>query len=225
MKLLVCEDEIELSEVLVEILKRNNYQVDAVYDGEEALDYLDIEEYDGIILDIMMPKLNGIEVLKTIRANGNNTPVIMLTAKTELDDRVSGLDAGADDYLAKPFESKELLARVRAITRRKSELLSNNLEFNDLVLNRLTFELECNDNVVKLSSKEFLMMEMLMVSPKIYFSTEHIMEKIWGYESDSEINVVWVLVSAVRKKIKAVDSKVRLVASRKQGYRLEVDDA
>ncbi len=223
MKLLLCEDEIELSETLAEILKRNNYSIDVAYDGEEALDYLNLAEYDGVILDVMMPKVDGIEVIKTLRKRGNNIPVIMLTAKSELDDRVIGLDSGADDYLTKPFEIDELLARVRAITRRQSEFVDNILEFSNLVLDRSTFELSAK-SMEKLTSKEFQMLEMLMLNKNSYISTELFMEKIWGFDSDAEINVVWVCISTLRKKLSNVGCNVKLVTSRKMGYRLEEID-
>ncbi len=223
MKLLLCEDEIELSETLAEILKRNNYSIDVAYDGEEALDYLSLAEYDGVILDVMMPKVDGIEVIKTLRKRGNNIPVIMLTAKSELDDRVIGLDSGADDYLTKPFEIDELLARVRAITRRQSEFVDNILEFSNLVLDRSTFELSAK-SMEKLTSKEFQMLEMLMLNKNSYISTELFMEKIWGFDSDAEINVVWVCISTLRKKLSNVGCNVKLVTSRKMGYRLEEID-
>ncbi|MFV0424992.1 MAG: response regulator transcription factor [Bacilli bacterium] len=225
MRLLLCEDEVDISDTLVEILKLNKYSVDAVYDGEEALDYLEFGNYDCVILDIMMPKKYGLEVLQIIRKMGNNIPVIMLTAKSELDDRVLGLDSGADDYLAKPFEIKELLARIRSITRRQSEFVDNVLEFSDLKLNRATYELICDEKTTKLPPKEFQMLEMLMKNPKQYISTDHFMEKIWGYDSDAEINVVWVCISSVRKRINEVCNNVSLVTSRKMGYRLEAQDA
>ncbi len=221
MRLLICEDEIELSNNLVEILKHHNYSVDAVYDGEDALYYLETQLYDGVILDIMMPKLNGLVVLQKVRENGNNIPIILLTAKTEIEDIVKGLDLGADDYLPKPFNSKELLARVRSITRRKSVLDGSTLEFGNLKLDRLTFEMHAN-NKVKLANKEFQIMEMLLLNQKQCISTEVFMDKIWGYDTDSEINVIWVYISNLRKKLKEIDANVNIIASRKLGYKLEV---
>ncbi|MBQ2100685.1 MAG: response regulator transcription factor, partial [Lachnospiraceae bacterium] len=182
MRLLLAEDEEELSEALAAVLRHNNYSVDTVFDGQEALDYLEGQEYDGVILDIMMPKKSGIEVLKTIRSHKNQVPVLLLTAKTQVDDRVEGLDAGADDYLGKPFAMKELLARVRAMTRRQSSNLTDNmLTYGNLSLNRVTFELSVGEEKIRLANKDFQMIEMLMVNPGQIISTERFMEKIWGY--------------------------------------------
>ncbi len=220
MRLLLAEDERELSDALVAVLRHNNYSVDAVYNGQDALDYLEGQEYDGAILDIMMPKMSGIEVLKTIRAHKNQVPVLLLTAKTQVDDRVDGLDAGADDYLGKPFVMKELLARVRAITRRQSALTDNMLTVGNLNLNRTTFELSVGEEKVRLANKDFQMMEMLMVNPGQIISTERFMEKIWGYDSETEINVVWVYVSNLRKKLTALGADMEIKAVRNQGYSL-----
>ncbi|MCR5499743.1 MAG: response regulator transcription factor [Acetatifactor sp.] len=222
MRLLLAEDEEELSEALAAVLRHNNYSVDTVYDGQEALDYLEGQEYDGVILDIMMPKKNGIEVLKTIRAHKNQVPVLLLTAKTQVDDRVEGLDAGADDYLGKPFAMKELLARVRAMTRRREGLTDNLLTIGNLSLNRLTFELSVGEEKVRLANKDFQMIEMLMVNPGQIISTERFMEKIWGYDSETEISVVWVYVSNLRKRLAALGANVEIKAVRNQGYSLEL---
>ena len=222
MRLLLAEDEEELSEALAAVLRHNNYSVDTVYDGQEALDYLEGQEYDGVILDIMMPKKNGIEVLKTIRAHKNQVPVLLLTAKTQVDDRVEGLDAGADDYLGKPFAMKELLARVRAMTRRREGLTDNLLTIGNLCLNRLTFELSVGEEKVRLANKDFQMIEMLMVNPGQIISTERFMEKIWGYDSETEISVVWVYVSNLRKRLAALGADVEIKAVRNQGYSLEL---
>ena len=221
MRLLLCEDEVELSDGIVAILKHNNYSVDAVYDGEEALNYLETENYDGVILDIMMPKIDGISVLKTIRSKGNNVPVMMLTAKSEIDDKVLGLDCGADDYLTKPFVAKELIARVRAMTRRQAEITDKTLLFGNVLLDRFTFELKADEKVVLLANKEFQIFEMLMINPLNVISTERFMEKIWGYDSNSEINVVWVCISSLRKKLIGIDAKVEIKARRNLGYYLE----
>ena len=222
MRLLLAEDEEELSEALAAVLRHNNYSVDTVYDGQEALDYLEGQEYDGVILDIMMPKKNGIEVLKTIRAHKNQVPVLLLTAKTQVDDRVEGLDAGADDYLGKPFAMKELLARVRAMTRRREGLTDNLLTIGNLSLNRLTFELSVGEEKVRLANKDFQVIEMLMVNPGQIISTERFMEKIWGYDSETEISVVWVYVSNLRKRLAALGADVEIKAVRNQGYSLEL---
>lgn len=221
MRLLLAEDEKELSNALVTILKHNNYSVDAVYDGLEALDYLQAENYDGVILDVMMPKMDGITVLKKLRERGSDLPVLMLTAKSEIDDRVLGLDSGADDYLTKPFATKELLARIRAMTRRQAEVTDNILSFGNIKLNRSTYELFSETESFRLANKEFQMMEMLMTNPRILISTERFMDKIWGYDSEAEINVVWVYISYLRKKLSALDANIAIKATRGVGYSLE----
>lgn len=221
MRLLLCEDERELSEALVAILKHNNYSVDPVYDGEEALAFLEAQNYDGVILDIMMPKVDGIKVLKTIRGKGNNIPALMLTAKSETADKVLGLDCGADDYLSKPFETKELLARIRAMTRRQGELTNSVLAFGNIILDRATFELKSETRGFRLANKEFQMIEMLMTHPKHIISIEKFLERIWGYDSEVEINVVWVYISYLRKKLAALNAGVEIKASRNIGYSLE----
>lgn len=221
MRLLLAEDEKELSKALCAILKHNNYSVDAVFNGQDALDYGLCENYDGIILDIMMPKMNGLDVLKELRAQGVSTPVLMLTAKAEVDDRILGLDLGADDYLTKPFSMGELLARIRAVTRRKSEFSPNLLTSGNISLNRETFELTAESNSVRLGNKEFQMMEMLMSNPGRLISTEQFMERIWGYETEAEINVVWVYISYLRKKLTNLNANVEIKAVRGVGYTLE----
>ncbi len=221
MRLLLAEDEKELSDALVAILKHANYTVDAVYDGEEALDYLDTGVYDGVILDIMMPKKDGITVLREARAKGMTLPILILTAKSEIDDKVLGLDAGADDYLTKPFSMKELLARVRVMTRRKAESTDNLLTFGNLTLDTATFELKCGEKSLRLANKEFQMMQMLMVSPGQIISTEKFMDKIWGWDSETELNVVWVYISYLRKKLQNLGANVKLAAVRGSGYTLE----
>lgn len=219
MRLLLAEDEKELSNALTVILKHNNFSVDAVYNGLDALDYISLGKYDGVILDIMMPGLDGISVLKKVRAAGNSVPILLLTAKGEIDDRVLGLDSGADDYLPKPFSTKELLARIRAMTRRKADITADNLlSTGDITLDRLKFELSCNGNTTGLSGKEFQMLEMLMLSPEHVISTELFMEKIWGLDSDAELNVVWVYISNLRKKLKSIGSNVQIKAARSLGY-------
>ena len=221
MRLLLAEDEKELSKALTAILVHNNYSVDAVYNGREALEYINCENYDGVILDIMMPEIDGITVLKNIREKGNSVPVIMLTAKSEIDDRVLGLDCGADDYLTKPFAMKELLARIRAMTRRQDEITNSVLKFSNISLNRATFELYSDTGSFRLANKEFRMLEMLMTNPRHLISTERFMEKIWGYDSEAEINVVWVYISYLRKKLSAINAKVNIKATRNAGYSLE----
>ncbi|MCR5736026.1 MAG: response regulator transcription factor [Eubacterium sp.] len=221
MKILLAEDERELSEALVAILNHNNFTVDAVYDGQEALDFLAVEEYDGVILDLMMPKVDGITVLKKIRSQGNDVPVLILTAKSDLDDRVLGLDSGADDYLGKPFAAKELLARLRAITRRKTEAVSAVLTFGNISLDTTSFELSSPTGSIKLQNKEFQMFELLIANPKQLISTSRFFEKIWGYDSEAELNVVWVYISYLRKKLSSLDANIQIKATRNQGYSLE----
>lgn len=221
MRLLLAEDEKDLSKALVAILEHNNYSVDAVYDGEEALEYLEGENYDGIILDIMMPKMDGITVLKTIRQRGNSVPVLMLTAKSEIDDCVLGLDSGADDYLSKPFDTKELLARIRSITRRKTESTGVILYMGNISLNCLNFELSSPKGSIRLSNKEFQMLQIMLANQGQLISTEKFMEKIWGYDSNVEINVVWVYISYLRKKLAQLEADIRIRATRNLGYSLE----
>lgn len=220
MRLLLAEDERPLSDALVAILTHSNYSVDAVYDGQEALDYLEYGEYDGVILDIMMPKKDGITVLKTIRAAGNTVPVLLLTAKSEIDDRVEGLDAGADDYLPKPFASKELLARIRAMTRRQPALQDTDLRCGNVSLSRTDYTISGPGGTVKLANKEFQMLEMLMANPGQVIATERFLEKIWGYESEAEINVVWVNLSSLRKKLASAGADIQIKANRGLGYSL-----
>lgn len=221
MRLLLAEDEKELSKALTAILKHNGYSVDAVYNGKDALDYLLGGDYDCAILDIMMPLLDGISVLKGIRHEGLDLPVIMLTAKSEIDDRVFGLDSGADDYVTKPFVAKELIARIRAVTRRKSETESPNLTFENITLNRSTCELSSDKASIRLANKEYQMLEMFMSNPRQIISPDRFMEKIWGLDSDTEQNVVWVYISYLRKKLAKVGANVQIKAARNMGYSLE----
>ena len=226
MRLLLAEDEKELSNALVAVLKHSNYSVDAVYNGTDALAYASADNYDSIIMDIMMPGMTGLEVLREIRRKGNRVPVLLLTAKSELEDKVTGLDAGADDYLTKPFAMSELLARVRAMTRRLADTVpSDELCFGDVKLSRSSFELTGPKDSVRLGNKEFQLLEYMMQNPNMLISTERFMEKIWGYDSDAEINVVWVYISYVRKKLAAVGSAVTIRAARGSGYSLEYKDA
>lgn len=221
MKLLIAEDERDLSKALTAILERNHYSVDSVYNGTEALEYLDHGDYDGLILDIMMPGMDGITLLKTLRARGNAIPVLLLTAKSEIDDKVTGLDAGANDYLTKPFAANELLARIRAMTRGQNPSLNSTLQAGNLLLDLASFELSSPTGNFRLTNKEFQMMEMMMRHPKNLISTENFMEKIWGYDSEAELNVVWVYISYLRKKLKALHADVQIKAVRNAGYFLE----
>ncbi len=221
MRLLLAEDEKALNKALVAILKHNNYSVDSVFDGEEALDFLESEVYDALILDVMMPKVDGFEVIRRLREKGNKIPVLMLTAKSDVDDKVTGLDLGADDYLTKPFVTKELLARIRAITRRQDDFKDNVLVFGDIRLDRTSFELVGSKGKVLLTSKEFQIMEAFMQSPGKVISAERFMEKVWGFDSDAEINVVWTYISYLRKKLKQIGSQANIKAVRNVGYVLE----
>lgn len=224
MRLLLAEDETELSNALVTLLKHNQYSVDAVYNGLDAYDYITGGDYDGVILDIMMPGMDGITVLKKVRGEGIKVPVLMLTAKSEIDDRVEGLDAGADDYLTKPFAMKELLARVRAMTRRQGEVSDMKLSFGNIVLDRSSFTLYCTknkENTVRLNNKEFQMMEMFLLNPGNVISADRLMEKIWGYDSDADQNSVWVYISNLRKKLSSLDPDINIKAVRGLGYSLE----
>lgn len=221
MRLLLAEDEKALSKALVAILERNNYSVDAVYDGQSALDYLEMDNYDAVILDIMMPKVDGLTVLRKVREKGNLIPILLLTAKSEVDDKVEGLDAGANDYLAKPFHSKELLARIRAITRTQAAQTNSKLTMGNVTLNRATFELSTVKGSFRLANKEFQMLELLMCNPHQLISSERFLEKIWGYDSEAEIHVVWVYISYLRKKLSALHADVQIKATRNAGYSLE----
>ena len=221
MRLLLAEDEAALSKALTAILERNNYSVDSVCDGQAALEYLESDNYDGVILDIMMPKIDGITVLRKLRQKGSLVPVLLLTAKSEVDDKVLGLDAGANDYLTKPFHSRELLARIRAMTRTQTAHPDSQLQMGNVVLNRASFELSTPSGGYRLANKEFQMMEMLMSNPKCLISSERFMEKIWGYDSEAEINVVWVYISYLRKKLAALHATIHIKASRNAGYSLE----
>lgn len=222
MKLLLVEDEKQLSEALQQILIKNKYSVDAVYNGDEGLDYALTGVYDVIILDIMLPKLNGLEILKMIRKRKISTPVILLTAKGSVDDRILGLDSGADDYLPKPFSPDELLARLRALTRRNGDFINENiLEFSDIKLNLSTYDMEVNDNSITLTQKEFEILKYFMQRPKLVVSKDDLITKLWGFDSDIEHNNIEVYISFLRKKLAYVESNVKITTIRRVGYRLE----
>ena len=221
MKLLLAEDERELSRALVRILEHNQYTVDPVYDGEEALAWLEMGEYDGVILDVMMPKKDGIQVLQAMRRRGDATPVLILTAKDEVEDKVLGLDSGADDYLTKPFAVQELLARIRAMTREKTAFGSSVLTFGNLSLDRATGLLSSPAGQLRLPNKEYQMLELLMANPRQLVPTQRFMDRIWGYDSDTELKVVWVYLSYLRKKLAALEANVEIRSSRGLGYSLE----
>lgn len=224
MRLLLAEDERELSEALTAIFEHNHYEVDAVYNGTDALDYILVGDYDGVVLDVMMPGMDGFEVLKKVREQKNDVPILMLTAKADIDDRVFGLDNGADDYLGKPFAAKELLARVRAITRRKTEALATKISVGNVELDEASGILTGPKEEIRLPNKEFQMLEMLMNNPKQIISADRFLEKIWGYDTDSDVNVVWVMISYLRKKLTKSGANVQIKAVRNQGYTLEVLD-
>lgn len=216
----MAEDERYLSSALCEILSKQKYDVDSVYDGDSALEYIRSGVYDLVILDIMMPRMDGVEVLKAVRSEKNPVPILMLTARDEVQDKVAGLDLGADDYMTKPFSTDELLARVRALTRRRGEVLMEVVEHGGLKLNLKTKELSCGGNTVALSLKEFKIMEMLIQNPNQIFPKERIIEKVWGGDSDAEHNNLEVFISFVRKKMRFLDSSVEIRTTRGLGYSL-----
>lgn len=220
MRILLAEDERSLSRAITALLERSNYSVDPVYDGVEALDYLAGGNYDALILDIMMPKMDGMEVLHRLRAQGDPIPVLLLTAKSEIADKVHGLDSGANDYLTKPFATAELLARLRAITR-QSVQLSSRLSFGNLCLDQTTFELSSPVSSFRLANKEYQMMELFMRHPRQIIHPDRFLERIWGYDSEVEVSVVWVYISYLRKKLSALHADVQIKAHRNAGYSLE----
>lgn len=221
MRLLIAEDEADLAEALGAFFEKNHFSVDIVHDGRAACDYAEAGAYDGMVMDVMMPYMDGFAVLRTLRERGDKTPILMLTARGETRDRVTGLDLGADDYLPKPFDPDELLARVRALLRRSDTYRPSVLPFGDLSLDPATGELSCGTRRVRLSGREFQLMELFLRSPGMLFSAERLMEKIWGWDSEAEISVVWVNISNLRKKLKAIGSTVQISASRGLGYLLE----
>ena len=221
MRILFAEDDKDLSRAVKALLEHSGYSVDAVFNGRDALDYARSGGYDGLIFDWMMPEVSGVEALARLRQGGVATPCLMLTARDAVEDRVTGLDAGADDYLPKPFATSELLARVRAMLRRKADYAPDVLRFSDIKLDRAGMELHCNGQSEKLTNKAFQLMEMLVEHPHVVHSVDAIMEKVWGWDSESEINVVWVNISSLRKKLKAMGAHVEIKAMRGTGYSLE----
>lgn len=222
MRILLAEDERSLSRAVIALLKKNNYSADAVYDGQEALEYLEAGNYDALILDLMMPKMDGLTVLRTLREQGNPIPVLILTAKSEVDDKVLGLDTGANDYLTKPFSTQELMARIRAMTRSQTGgQVTSRLTFGNITLDQATFELSSPAGSFRLANKEFQMMEMLMRNPRQIIPTERFLERIWGYDSEVELSVVWVYISYLRKKLSALRSNIQIKVTRNAGYSLE----
>ncbi len=221
MRILIAEDETELAKGLKFLLEKNKFTVDAVHDGEEALNYFQSRDYDVVILDIMMPKVNGLDVLRQIREAGSKVPVLMLTAKAEIEDRVAGLAAGADDYLPKPFASPEFIARVKALSRRNTGYTEACLSFGNVRLDCNRYEMSCENRTVRLNNKEFQVMELFMRNPRFVFSTGHLMDKIWGQDSEADISVVWTYVGFLRKKLKELDADIEIRTARGAGYFLE----
>lgn len=222
MKLLYAEDEPALSEAVVDYLTYHKYIVDAVYDGADAYDYAITGEYNGIILDIMMPKRDGLDVLSALRRNGCKTPVLLLTAKTPVEDRIRGLDAGADDYLPKPFDMGELMARIRAMLRRREEFHPDLLRFGELTLNMQSGEIGVEKMSIQLPKQEYRLMEQLMLNHTMFLSTEDLLVKAWGYNTETDINSVWLYISYLRKRLASIDSKVEIISKRNVGYKLEM---
>lgn len=221
MKLLYAEDEPALSEAVVDYLTYHKYIVDAVYNGEDAYDYAISGGYDGIILDIMMPKRDGLEVLSALRQNGCRTPVLLLTAKTQVEDRIQGLDTGADDYLPKPFDMGELIARIRAMLRRREEYHPDLIRFGDLTLDLQSGAINVGEMSFQLPKQEYRVMEQLMLNHTLYLSSEHLLVKAWGYDAETDLNIVWLYISYLRKRLSAMDSRVEIVSKRNVGYKLE----
>lgn len=221
MMILFAEDELAMSEAVVDILTYHNYTVDAVYNGNDALLYADIKEYDGMILDIMMPGLDGLSVLRELRKKGNHTPVLLLTARGEVEDCIQGLDAGADDYLPKPFVMDELLARLRAILRRKESFTPSILQFGNVTLDQGRFVLSSDKNSLSLGKLEYKIMELMMMHPRLSFSADVLLERVWGYDSSAEVDTVWVYISYLRKKLNLLGANIEIRSKRGLGYSLE----
>ncbi|OOO00466.1 MAG: two-component system response regulator [Epulopiscium sp. Nele67-Bin004] len=220
MRILVCEDEKPIADILVAILQHNNYSVDVVYDGELALDYIESCNYDGVILDIMMPKMDGISVLKQVRIQGIDVPILILSAKSQINDKIVGLDNGANDYITKPFDSGELLARVRAMTRKPGQT-SSEIKIGNTTLNLASLELSSVAGTLRLPNKEFQILEMMMVNKPQVLSAEKFAERIWGYDSEVDISTVWVYISNLRKKLTSLESNIQIKVVRNAGYRIE----
>ena len=222
MRLLIVEDDPKLLKSLVHIFELNNYAVDGVDNGIDAFDFASSDEYDGMVLDVMIPGMDGMTLLKKLRANGITTPALFLTARTEIDQRIEGLDAGADDYLPKPFSTGELLARVRAMLRRKDNFTPDMLTFGELSLNRCTYEIMYNGKCQALSGKEFQVMEMLMQNSNVIVTAEQLITHIWGWNTNVDTSVVWVHISNIRKKLETLSAPVSIKFVRNAGYILEV---
>ena len=221
MRILLADDEAEITRALKTMLERSQYTVDVARDGRETLDFLESASYDAAVLDVMMPQLDGLTVLRRMRAAGDATPTLLLTAKGEIDDRVAGLDAGADDYLSKPFSSQEFLARVRALLRRRPAYVAELLRFGDVTLDTGSCVLTCGERSVRLSGKELQMMELLLRNTGVVLSAQTFLERVWGFGSEAEINVVWVNITYLRKRLTTLGSRVRIRSVRGVGYTLE----
>ena len=221
MRILIAEDEAELAKGLKFLLEKHKFSVDAVHNGRDALDYFHTAEYDAVVLDIMMPELNGLEVLRKIRKEGSGVPVMMLTAKGEIEDRVEGLEAGADDYLPKPFSTREFVARVRALVRRNAGYVNTVLSFGNVRLDCSCYELLTDTASVRLNNKEYQLMELFFRHPRLVFSTEHLMDRIWGRDSEAGVDVVWTYIGFLRRKLKQLDSNIEIRTVRGAGYCLE----
>lgn len=221
MRILFAEDDRDLNRAVSALLTRSGYQVDPVFDGEEALDYARAEVYDGIVLDWMMPRLDGVETLRTLRSEGIRVPCLLLTARDAIEDRITGLDAGADDYLPKPFDAQELLARIRAMLRRRDAFIPDVISFADLSLDKNTGDLSCGNRTVRLSGKLLQLMVQFMENPRYLFSVQQLMDKVWGWESEAEVNVVWVNISTLRKKLSELGTEAEIHVQRGTGYSLE----
>ena len=223
MKILLAEDEVDLNNVVTRYLKKNGYSVDSVLDGEEALDYLEYSEYDLVILDIMMPKVDGFEVIKKLRDKGNHTSVLMLTARDSADDKVKGLDLGADDYIVKPFDFNELLARIRAVVRRKYGNSSNKLVIGDLILDTSEKSVTRAGKQIELTGKEYEVLEYLMQSKNRILSRDQIKEHVWNFDYEGDSNIIDVLIKNIRKKIDIEDGKQIIYTKRGLGYVIKED--
>lgn len=222
MRILIAEDEVSTAKALKVLLEKAKYSVDIVHTGTDAWDYVSSGSYEVIVLDIMMPGMSGLEVLSLIRKNNIKTPVLLLTAKAEIEDRIAGLDAGADDYLPKPFDTGELIARIKALGRRSENYSDSEKRAGNLVLDTNRYEMRVGDASIVLTNKEFQLMELFILYPGYVFSADHLMEKIWGMDSESDVDVVWTHIGFVRKKLRTIDADVEIKTIRGVGYLLEV---
>lgn len=221
MRILIAEDEVEIARALKFLLKKNKFTVDIVHNGNDAWNYVRQMDYNVVVLDIMMPEIDGLEVLRRMRSQKMTVPVLLLTAKAEIEDRVTGLNAGADDYLPKPFAASELIARVKALSRRSMNYSDSILREGNISLDCNCYELSANGRSVRLNNKEYQLMELFMSNPRRIFSTDHMMEKIWGNDSDAGMDVVWTYIGFLRKKLRELDADVEIKTIRGAGYSLE----